>query len=353
MARVRSLEKARIRRMAPTAVVVAAALIAPLVAGATLAIVAASQSPLESAAEAAPLIGTIESAERSEDVQVAIAVEFAPTPVVVAPTSGVVTSMHFAVGDEVSTGTRLVTINDRDLVAYSSAAPLYRDISRGETGRDVSTAQELLSALGFAPGAVDGRAGWATERAIIAFNKAHGYGPNNAVLSLGSLGWIGTGPVTVGSAKTVLGMTVSQGDAIFEGVASAVAIMVTEPPALPSDAPLELVVSGTMAAYEPGSGRISDATSVAAIAAIVGTATDRPGTLRLVDPVRVGAVPASSVVTDSTGASCIFADVEGKPLPIQPLGGSLGTVDIDASLIGEPLLLNPREVRSDLSCVVS
>lgn len=342
----------RTRRFTPAALAVAAVLIAPLVAGAALAVVAAAQSPLESADEVAPLNGIVERAERADDVQVPIAVEFAPTPVAVAAGSGVITVVSFIPGDRIETGTRLIAIDDRDVVAYISEAPLYRDLTRGAKGRDVSTAQTLLAQLGFDPGPANGTVGSATERAIVAFNGAHGFGARNAVLALSSLSWVGTEAVVVAEATATLGTVVAPGSVLFKGVATATAITVREPPAV-TDAALQLVVGDIVATYEQGRGRVTDPAAVAAVAAIVGTATDRLATLRRADPLVVGTVPAASVVTDRTGASCVFPDAQGKPIAIEPLGGSLGTVDVDAALIGRSVLLNPRDVRSDLGCAVN
>jgi peptidoglycan hydrolase-like protein with peptidoglycan-binding domain len=343
----------RIRSYAPAAIAVAAVLLAPLVAGAALAVVTASQSPLESAKRTAPLIGMVESAEVTDDVQVSIAVVFAATPVAVVASSGVVTAVGFAAGDEITTGTRLVSIDDRDVIAYASNAPLYRDLARGAKGRDVSTAQTLLAELGFNPGPATGTIGTQTERAIAAFNAAHGYGTRNSVLSLATLSWIGAEPVTVAVVRAIAGSIVGPGSVLFDGVAAATAIKVTEPPGFTSDSPLTLAVGDLEAAYDAGSGVISDETGVGGIAAIIGSATDRLGTLRRSEPIVVGAVPASAVVTDRSGATCLFSDVTGDPIVVEALGGTLGTVEIDAELIGRPVLLNPRDARSDLSCTVS
>lgn len=344
--------RARLRFLSPSAIAVTLALVAPLIAGATLAIVASSRSPLESAAEVAALVGVVESAERTDDVQVAVAVVFAPTPSIAVSTSGTVTAVSFSVGDEIATGTRLVAVDDRDVVAYTSDAPLYRDLARGATGRDVSTAQTLLAELGFDPGAVNATVGSATERAIIAFNKDHGYGSRNTVLSLGSLSWVGTTPVTVAEAKVVLGASVAPGSVLFTGLSLPTAIVVTETPGVARGVPLQLVLGDITAAYERGSGLITDADAVAAVAGVIGTATDRLATLRRVEPLVVGTVPAASIVTDSNGVSCMFSGVEGQPIAVEPLGGSLGTVDLTADLIGRSVLFNPRDVRSDLRCAV-
>ena len=56
------------------------------------------------------------------------------------------------------------------------------------------------------------------------------------------------------------------------------------------------------------------------------------------------------VFTDERGRVCVFPSVDGPPLEVEPRGGTLGTVDLDVSLVGQEVLLNPREVREDLTC---
>lgn len=332
------------------AIAVALALLAPLVAGAALVIKASSQSPLQSAAQVAPLIGTVESAERYREAQVAIAVETADAFAPVTQASGVVTTLGIGPGSEVSTGTVVATVNDANVVAYVSDSPLYRDIMRGTSGRDVATAQTLLTTLGFYGGAADGKAGLGTERAIVAFNKANGYGDKNTVLSLASLAWVGPAPVTVAEPSIALGDSVSPGDELFSTTTSLAAIAVTETASIPRDAEVNLVVADIEVAYSVGSGRVTEPDAVAAIATALGTMTEGVAVVRLVQPQLVGTVPATAIMSDPTGATCLFPDVTGAPVLVEPLGGTLGTVDLDASLAGQPVLINPREVRSDLRC---
>lgn len=338
------------RRDVGTTAVVVVAFLAPLVAGSVLALRAASQSPLESASQAEPLIAVVESAERRNDVQAGIAVEYAEAIAPAGNASGTLTAVDLAPGTTIGAGTVVGQVDFRDLVAYSSAAPLFRDITRGLKGDDVRIAQEVLTGLGYGSVEPDGNAGVATERAIRTFNAAHGYGDQNPVLSLASLVWIGTGPVTVAESKVTLGGAVAPGTELFTTTASLAAIAVTEPASLTRDAAVELTIGEVTTAYEPGRGRVTEPEAVAAIAELLGQATQGSAVLRLVDPVSVGTVPASAVVTDELGRTCIFTDLASGFVPVEPVGGSLGTVDLDPSLIGRPVLVNPRDVREDLAC---
>lgn len=331
-------------------VLIALTLLAPVVAGAVIAVRASSQSPLESASRVEPLIGSIESAERYSEASVAIGVEFTDALSPSTNESGTLTSVGVAEGDTVNTGTVLMVVDDRTVLAYVSDAPLWRDIARGSKGSDVRVAQQLLKDLGYLTGTVDGNAGYVTELATRAFNKSHGYGVDNGVLSRASLVWVGQAPVTVAKMSVSLGDSLSPGTALFTTTASLAAITVSETPNVPRDGDVQLIVNDIVAAYVPGTGRVTDPDAVGSIAQSLGTATEGVGTVRLTTPLTVGTAPSSAVVTDEQGRVCIFADTTSPAIAIEPRGGSLGTVDLDAALVGQAVLINPREVRSDLSC---
>lgn len=335
------------------AVGVALAALIPLGAGAVVALSVASNSPLESAAKPAPLIGAVETAQRSGQVNVGVKVEYAAALSPATQASGTITALAIAPGAQVTTGTRLMDVNAQAVTAYVADSPLYRDISRGLTGPDVAIAQALLIAFGYDTGATDGKAGTGTEKAIKAFNLANGYGKDNPVLSLASLVWVGTTPVTVKDMSVQLGGQVNPGTALFSTTAALAAIVVSEPPGLTAEGDLELVVGDASSPYAIGSGRITEPDAVAAMVASLGTATEGLGTLQLITPATVATVPSSAVVTDTTGRTCIFASETAGPTLVTPMGGTLGTIDLDPSLAGAPVLLNPRDVRTDLTCAGS
>lgn len=332
------------------AVAVALALIAPLVAAGVWVFAKSSESPLQSASEVEPLVGSVERAERFQEASVAIAVTYATALAPATNAQGTLTALAIAPGDEVTTGTVVGSVNNQQLVAYASAAPLFQDITRGSKGADIKVAQQLLTTLGFYSGPIDGDSGPATEKSIKAFNAKYGWGTDNTVLSLASLVWMGTGDATVAEVSVTLGAQVSPGTALFTTTASLAAITVTETPNLPADGDVTLTVNGASVPYVVGSGAVTEPDDVAAIAATMGTTTEGVGTVALVTPAVVGTVPSSAVVSDEKGATCIFPDATGAPVAVTPLGGTLGTVDVDESVIGQAVLINPRDVREDLTC---
>ncbi len=332
------------------AAVLVLALGAPLIAAGAWVFVASHESPLESAATAEPLVGTIEQASRYGEVNVAIKVEQAPALVPATQASGTVTALDIGVGDEVAHGQVVMAVDAKDVVAYTADSPLYRDVSRRLSGPDVEIVQQLLGHLGYLEGVPDGVAGYSTEQAIKAFNEDHGYGKNNTTLSRAALVWLGPEPVVVSEMSVALEDTASPGTELFATTASLARIAVTETTPLLHDGDVELEVAGVGWPYLVGSGAVNEPDAVAAIALALGSAEEGVGTIRLAEPANVGAIPASAVFSDEAGAMCIFPDVAGEPILIEPIGGTLGTVDVNMSLVGQSVLLNPREVIKELTC---
>ena len=193
-------------------------------------------------------------------------------------------------------------------------------------------------------------AGAATATAIKEFNAEHGYGKTDGVLHRASLVWLGTTPATVAELLVPLGSQVTPGTALFTGAATLAAITVAEPPVLPPSEELSLTVNGVVAPYEPGSGAVTAPEHVEAIAAVLTAGGEAVGSLELAAPVVVGTVPASAVFADDTGVTCLFPDAVAAAVPVAPTDGALGTVDLEEAMVGTPVLVNPREVREDLSC---
>lgn len=117
-----------------------------------------------------------------------------------------------------------------------------------------------------------------------------------------------------------------------------------------SDADRVVVVAGLSAELTAGEQTLDDPEFVDGVAAAAGEGTSMPGTIALATPSMVGTVPSSAVVTDTTRTICFFPDVDGAGIAIDATEGSFGLVDVDPSLVGEAVLLNPRDVRVDLSC---
>lgn len=326
-------------------VFVGVTLLAPLVAGGALVLAATDRSPLASSRAPAPVLANVSGSQRSDETSVTVRLAPATTVTPRGQAFGMVTAVTVAPGSHVATGAAVMTVGDGAVLAYQAARPLFSDVSASAAKSQVAEAQQVLADLDLYHGQVDGRWGPTTRTAVRAFNAAHGYGSSD-VLRLASLVWIGAVPVTLATVEVAAGDTTQPGDALFTTTADVAGVVVN---GAPTDAALVLDVNGVETTLEPGQTLVTDTAVVAAVLH-AGADAQVAGTVWRATPVTVGSVPASSVVVDAGGISCLFENVDGPPVPVVPTGGSLGTVDVDPALIGRPLLVNPRDVRTDLDC---
>ena len=78
---------------------------------------------------------------------------------------------------ELGAGDPALAVDGRPVFVLPGAIPMSRDLHRGLEGPDVLQLERALAALGFAPGAVDGRYDAGTEVAVSGFYLRHGYDP--------------------------------------------------------------------------------------------------------------------------------------------------------------------------------
>jgi peptidoglycan hydrolase-like protein with peptidoglycan-binding domain len=91
------------------------------------------------------------------------------TPVTVtAPddVQAVITQQRVNPGDPVHSGSALVDLADRPVIALELPFPLYRDLYAGDSGADVTAVQQALADIGEYTGRVDGVFGPATQSAL-------------------------------------------------------------------------------------------------------------------------------------------------------------------------------------------
>jgi multidrug efflux pump subunit AcrA (membrane-fusion protein) len=100
--------------------------------------------------------------------------EWFPVPVGANMASGVVTQVSVAPGDEVATGGVLYRVNQRPVVIAQGDVPMFRTVGPDSAGADVAQLQEMLKALAYYSGAVDGRLGQGTTAAVKAWQKSLG-----------------------------------------------------------------------------------------------------------------------------------------------------------------------------------
>lgn len=313
-------------------------------------VVSRAASPLEQDAAAEPVIVAVGQAIRDRATPVAVELALAEPRRVEAAGSGVLTELRVEPGDRVESGAVVVAVDDQPWLAFAAPAPLWRDLRLGMSGDDVERVQDFLAELGLSTGSVRGTVTQATVSGFRALNERLGLGRSEVTLHRSTLLWIGPGPLTVGEVLAQPGDIVAPGTPLLTGPAEPAKITVTEPEARLPDGEYVLVVGDTAVPYQLGSGAVSEPADVAALAEALGNRESGSGTLRLAEPAQVGTLPASAVITDANGRTCIFESVDGPPISVEPIGGSLSVVDVPVDWVGRTVLANPRQVRAELSC---
>lgn len=80
-------------------------------------------------------------------------------------------------GTVVSSGELVATISGRPVFVLQGRQPSYRDLGPGMSGEDVGQLERALRRAGYAPGPVDGVYDAATETAVSALYRRHGFQP--------------------------------------------------------------------------------------------------------------------------------------------------------------------------------
>lgn len=297
-----------------------------------------------------PLIVDVSTEERVNSYGVGLAVTYEEGQVLSAETSGTLTGLSASAGDVLEAGDEVLRIDDLPVIAFLSDAPLWRDLSLGLRGDDVSRLQQYLTQLTYYSGPVDGVYGSGTASAVQRFNRDHGRAAGGTTFELRSVIWVGQAGFSIGSIDIAIGDSVAPGDQIIRGPRVA-RLGVTEPPGgLASSTGYELIVSDLRVPYEAGSGTIVDNEVVAAVAGVLGTSAEGAGQIVSTDVIPVRRVPASAVVVDDAGGICVFSGLGEPPTAVTLIGGTVAHADLSDDTTIDEVLVNPLQVMEEPSC---
>jgi peptidoglycan hydrolase-like protein with peptidoglycan-binding domain len=307
--------------------------------------------PLTGDVPEVPVVVSARHDARATSFQVALKIEARKGMSLVAPSSGFVTSLPVQRSGVVHDGDVIAEINDQPVVAMAAAAPLYRDLRIHDHGPDVARLQSWLVRRGLYAGPTDGAFGTGTARAVARFNSGHHLSAAGT-MALRSLVWIGTTDLPLVKVDVGVGDRVVEGATqLAVGRAIPVAIVVSEPGGVPSQADRATLSSGSArVGYVVGSGRVSAPVDVKAVSEQLGPSGEGVGNVRTVAEKQVLVVPPSAVVTDSQGVTCVFESVAGPPIRVTPSGGGLAGVDLPVDSGVDRVLVNPAQVRRSLQC---
>lgn len=268
------------------------------------------------------------------------------TPQVAEPTTltlgaaGRVRSSLCVPGATIASGTSLLLLDDRPVLALTTAAPLWRDLDVGARGQDVADLQAELARLGHAV-TVDGVYGPGTRAAVRALLAGIGVARPSGALVASDVVWLPVPEVTVTGCPAAVGEAFEGGEvATVGGGLTAVEIGGRDP------------VEGLVARFEGVSAPVKadrTVTDPAFLAAVEASPAldfaqeEGTGTLEielaLAEPVQVAVVPPSAVFGLTGPAGCV-ATGDGAVLPVRVVASALGQtlVQVDGPVPDRVLL---------------
>ncbi|MDY0810778.1 peptidoglycan-binding protein [Kitasatospora purpeofusca] len=216
-----------------------------------------------------------------------------PAPAGVPGSRPIVTKVKIHVGEQLSYGKVLFEISGRPVFTLPGALPAYRDLQTGTKGEDVAQLQKALASLGHrtAPD-TSGTFGSGTERAVLAFYKSIGYTPVRTAANVPE-----NGPGSAGTAPPI--SRDNGGDPV------------TPTPTTPSGTPAPPPVAVPM----------SEVVFLGALPVRVDTVA-----------ATVGKAPADAMLTVSTGAAVVVAEVSAQDKTLLKEGQQADILSEDSGL---------------------
>lgn len=336
-------------------VVVGALLVVPAVGLGAWAATAAVPDPTEAGAQVEPVLVPVVAAERRASGAVTLEVRQSDGRTAPSAASGTVTAT-VPIGAVLDDGAEVARIDDRPVRAMVAAAPLWRTLARGDTGDDVRRLQEYLVATGHLTTAPDGVFGASTARATAAFAREAGLPKGTTTFDPAWVVWVGAEPFEVHAVAAPVGTQVGPGTPLLTGPSAATAVAVAEPQgglgAELGDV-AELVVGEVRVPYVVGSGGVTDPEDVAAVVGALAPVTSGTGQVQAAEATPVLSVPASAIVTGSSGAVCVYPSASAEPVVVVPVGGGASTVQLDPAAVPGDLtsvLVDPAVVDGLTPC---
>ncbi len=328
--------------------VVAVGFAVGLAVGGAVVVDRTARSPLLSDQPQAPIVAVPAVVQRTASFAVGLRAAQSTALEAVVSAGGVLTSLEVDVQSPVKDGSLFASVDNKPVFAMIAPVPPIGDLRLGDTGPAVGALQGWLTGLGFeAP--TSSTFDRATAAAVTKWQASHPGLTADGVFRAADVVWVGKAEPTVATVLVPPGARVEPGTSILRFEPTTSRIGVTEPADLPAGT-YQLQVGAASVKYVAGGKQIVDASDAAAVALALYPGTEGAG--RLVAPTaeEVLSVPASAVVTDPTGATCVFPDATGAAVKVTPVGGGLGTVELAGDVELVTVLVNPAAVRTDLAC---
>jgi len=307
-----------------------------------------------------PVLITPVVAETHRRMPARLELQWAAAPVLRSPGwSGVVIGVHLRPDDVVETGSRAIQVNGIDRLVLTGSDPFYRPLGPRDDGPDVLQLQQFLTYMGYLDGEIDGVYGTGTADAVDAFAEEIGvsepngrFDPSWLVVAEQERFRVSEVIVEAGMAAPGLGEPIAIGYPALERAS------LTSPDGTPlemTDAsePHVVDIAGRRFAVDLAAAQVAT-DSLGPLSDILDAQVEALDVvLELAEPLTVQEVPASAVMSNLSGDTCIWAT---SPTGFQPrsvtiMGSSVGTARIRGqSADGEQILANPAVILADPTC---
>lgn len=267
--------------------------------------------------------------EFSDERPVELNVTPAPDRPLIVRGSGVLTVVDCEVGQRWASGASVVAVGGGGLLLLGAKEPWHRDLALGDEGEDVVNLQHALGRLG-PEVAASGRFDAATQVVWKKIAAEAGVPAPDGVFRLSRVVWLPEDEVTITQCPLAAGQDVAAGATIamaesgFATVSFDVPLDLFEGPRTLSVGATTVTLDEDVRLFDPETVRAVVATAEVSAAISQGAGEIAPvgATLRLATPVRVYAVPPSSLVTDASARVCVLSG--GSPVMAEVVSSALG-----------------------------
>lgn len=252
----------------------------------------------------------IERVAFTDAQQVEVTVQPGSTRPVNSPVSGTITGTDCKTGTPLTTGSVVLEVNQRPVIAMVTHAPLFRELVGGETGADVEAVQESLRQAGYDVSS-SGRYDWATRAAVDAFLRERGIQADQGrpgVLPRTAYVWAPAAAAIVESCPLRVGDAVSEGSPLLALASQNGQLEFLAPAGVPGD---RVLVVGNVRVPAPTS-PVTDPAAVAAVLATqegetAGKSAEKKlsAVLELESPLEVFEVPPSALFGIAGESGCV------------------------------------------------
>ncbi len=302
-----------------------------------------------------PVTMTVSATESFDPQGVVATLIWTEAPAVASPSwSGTVTGVEVEPGDVIGTGDVVLTVDGIDRLAYQAESPMFRPLRRGDSGPDVETLEGLLAGWGMFDATPDRSYTSSTAAAVDRLGLSLGASKPGGVFDPGWLIWVGSKPFAISQVAATTGFpSPAPGTPLLTGLPGIADARL----ASPNGSLLELTGERVL---EIGDQRIifvdgvADRGELERMSTLVPALSEQTGgTLKLATPRVAYVVPATAIVADEDGATCVFvADSTAYTPRLVTLGGGrASTVDVVSGLDdGDQVLVNPGDLFEVPAC---